>query len=405
MNNNLHKISSKLFDLASKKDFVGYDPFDGLNSKFFNLLPFLKNTLFGLIWIQFFKRSPFFFLRKIFFIPESRNPKGLALYILGTIYSLKIKYDEILLCKVIELADWLVENRSDRKIWKNSSWGYNFPWKARAFYVPLGKPNLITTVFVGRALLKLSEYMISINYQIDKAKKYELVSLDVNNFLLNDLLVINKDIKGNKKYFFSYIPGETTFVHNVNFWGAAYLALTYKHELEQLKKEKYRLIAIKTAENSISKQLKDGSWNYGQKNHHNFIDGFHTGYNLEALSIIKSELCYKEFNKNIEIGLSYYKTNFIEDSGSIKYFNNKTYPYDMHSVAQAVITLLTIENKNVNDEVKKIINKCLIDMYRKDTYNFIYQINKYYINKSNYDRWTQAWAYYSINYFLYKIKD
>ena len=77
----------------------------------------------------------------------------------------------------------------------------------------------------------------------------------------------------------------------------------------------------------------------------------------------------------------------------------------MHSVAQAVITLLTIENKNVNDEVKKIINKCLIDMYRKDTYNFIYQINKFYINKSNYDRWTQAWAYYSINYFLYKIKD
>ena len=53
--------------------------------------------------------------------------------------------------------------------------------------------------------------MISINYQIDKAKKYELVSLDVNNFLLNDLLVINKDIKGNKEYFFSYIPGETSF--------------------------------------------------------------------------------------------------------------------------------------------------------------------------------------------------
>ena len=133
MNNNLHKISSKLFDLAIKKTFNGHDPFDGLNSKFFNLLPFLKNSLFGLIWIQFFKRSPFFFLRKVFFIPQSRNPKGIALYILGTIYSLKIKYDEILLCKVIELADWLVENRSDRKFGKTHHGVITFHGKLEPF--------------------------------------------------------------------------------------------------------------------------------------------------------------------------------------------------------------------------------------------------------------------------------
>ena len=53
------------------------------------------------------------------------------------------------------------------------------------------------------------------------------------------------------------------------------------------------------------------------KNHHNFIDGFHTGYNLEALNIIKNELSYKGFNKNIELGLSFYKTNFIEVSGPL----------------------------------------------------------------------------------------
>ena len=58
----------------------------------------------------------------------------------------------------------------------------------------------------------------------------------------------------------------------------------------------------------------------------------------------------------------------------------------------------------VYGEVKKIINKSLVDMYQKDTYNFIYQINKFYKNKSNYDRWTHD-KYYSINYFLFKIKD
>ena len=108
--------------------------------------------------------------------------------------------------------------------------------ESQGFLCSIRKPNLITTVFVGRALLELSEYMTSINYQIDEAKKYELLSLDVNNFLLNDLLVTYNDIKGNKKYFFSYIPGEKAFVHNVNLWGAAYLSLLYKHELDKQKK-------------------------------------------------------------------------------------------------------------------------------------------------------------------------
>ena len=179
--------------------------------------------------------------------------------------------------------------------------------ESQGFLCSIRKPNLITTVFVGRALLELSEYMTSINYQIDEAKKYKLLSLDVNNFLLNDLLVTYNDKKGNKEYFFSYIPGEKAFVHNVNLWGAAYLSLLYKHELDKQKKEQYRLIAIKTAQSSISKQLHDGSWNYGQKIHHNFIDGFHTGYNLEALNIIKNELSYKGFNKNIELGLVFTK--------------------------------------------------------------------------------------------------
>ena len=64
--------------------------------------------------------------------------------------------------------------------------------------------------------------------------------------------------------------------------------------------------ALKAARLSANEQSKDGAWLYGSNNFHNFIDGFHTGYNLEALSFIKDELKIYDFDKNIEIGYHYY---------------------------------------------------------------------------------------------------
>ena len=158
MYQDIKKITTDLFEQANKLDFAGYDPFDGLNSKLFSCSK-LHNSFLGLVWIQFFKRSPFKIFRKILIIPKTRNPKGVSLFILVTIYSLKIKYDKRLCLKIIELAEWLILSRSDKNNWNYSSWGYNFPWKARAFYVPKGKPNLITSVFVGRSLIKLSIFL------------------------------------------------------------------------------------------------------------------------------------------------------------------------------------------------------------------------------------------------------
>ena len=73
-----------------------------------------------------------------------------------------------------------------------------------------------------------------------------------------------------------------------------------------------------------------------------FIDGFHTGYNLEALDLIRRSLQTDEFDQAIKKGFSYYKANFFEPDGTAKYYNNNRYPLDMHSVAQAVLTLVKL---------------------------------------------------------------
>ena len=79
---NIDNIKESILADAKANDFSGYDPFDGLNSTLFELFPKLKSGLFGLAWTQFFKISPVNF-RALLGVPKRRNPKGVALFILG----------------------------------------------------------------------------------------------------------------------------------------------------------------------------------------------------------------------------------------------------------------------------------------------------------------------------------
>ena len=75
-------IRRSLLDDATHNDFAGFDPFDGLNARLFDVFPRLRNSLFGLAWIQIFKRSNIN-MRHLLGVPKKRNPKGVALFISG----------------------------------------------------------------------------------------------------------------------------------------------------------------------------------------------------------------------------------------------------------------------------------------------------------------------------------
>ena len=73
----------KLKSYCEKEQFKGWDPYDGLNSKVFQALPFLKKSaLCRLIVIQGFKRCPFN-LRRIAMVPKQHNAKGIGLFLSG----------------------------------------------------------------------------------------------------------------------------------------------------------------------------------------------------------------------------------------------------------------------------------------------------------------------------------
>lgn len=386
------QVAASVLELARKKNFAGYDPFDGLNSKLFDLIPGLKLGIIGLAWIQFFKLSPIN-MRFLLAVPESRNPKGIGLFILGLLEDFKRTQNRTYLNIAIELADWLLGQQCSRDEWKHACWGYHFDWKARAFFVPKGKPNVITTTYVARALFALAEVL-----QIENpvmADRYRQVALDAADFITGILYTENDG-----RNFFAYIPGEIAFVHNASLWAAAWVAVVaaYKENIE------YRELALKVARQSVSEQAENGSWVYGARHHHQFIDGFHTGYNLEALNLIRKSLAVDEFDDSIKKGFSYYKANFFELDGTAKYYSNNRYPVDMHSVAQAVITLLKLSGEDGNaihdmQLVQKVIARSLQTLYLPNKRRFLYQQTRRYSNKINYMRWTQAWVYYSFALF------
>src|SRR5690606_28411063 len=124
--------------------------------------------------------------------------------------------------------------------------------------------------------------------------------------------------------------------HNASLWGAAWCAFAGQQLGDTAMVEQ----ALDVARQSVSEQGADGSWVYGARHHHQFIDGFHTGYNLEALALIRDALNTSEFDASIELGLAYYREHFFTEDGTAKYYHNAVYPLDMHNFTQAVFTLL-----------------------------------------------------------------
>lgn len=372
---------------VQRNSYAGQDPFDGLNSIFFKPVPKLRKGLFGLAWIQFHKRS-IFNLRPLFGVPAGRNPKGIGLFILGLLEDYKRTQDDAFLKEAIELGDWLLTQQSNlspegKAQWQHACWGYHFDWNARAFYVPKGKPNVITTIYVSQALYALG--------QVTNDVRFTDVALDSAHFIVKTLY---SEFDGRK--FFAYIPGEEAFVHNASLWGAAWVAFV----AGVTSNEDYKELALTVARQSVSEQGEDGSWVYGARHHHQFIDGFHTGYNLEALHVLRTALHTTEFDDAIERGLLYYKQELFEEDGTAKYYNSNRYPLDMHSVSQAVLTLLKVSGKEEDVALAgKIIQRSIDTLYMPKQQRFVYQKHQYFTNKINYIRWTQAWVYYSFAYY------
>jgi len=355
----LINIVNKLESGLAEVNYKGYDPFDGLNSPIFG---FINNRSIKLAWIQFVKKSPLNF-RRFLNILKDHNPKGLALILSAYCYFYQLLKNDKYLEKAYYVAYLLKEKRTlDRHY---HCWGYNFPWMARAFYVPRFKPNMIVSSFVGQAFLDL--------YCLDKNPEWLQLVSEIAFFIQQELILISSEYE----ICFGYIPGEHTIVHNSNLMGARLLARLYYI----LKDDKYKTLAIKSVSYTVNRQRSDGSWFYGDYPHHKWIDNFHTGFNLVAINDIQKFLKTDNWQHNIQIGFNYHLNNHFLPDMIPKYYNNKIYPIDIHNFAQGIITFTYFKHF---DKAEKLIRKCLFEMWDINRQYFYYQKTRYYTNTINY---------------------
>lgn len=382
--NNQKLLKNSFYNLKAyceKEQFKGWDPYDGLNSWVVQNTVLGKSRFLRLAWIQLFKRSPIN-LRPLFGVKKDYNPKGLGLFIIGYCNLYKTEPKPKYLQIIQELADKLINLQT--KGYSGACWGYNFDWQARAFFQPKYTPTVVATSFICDALLMA--------YEILQKEEILQTAISCKDFILRDL---NKTYDTTGNYTLSYSPLDKTQVFNAGLLGAKTLSLIYCYTKEKTLLQEAKKIVTYVCEN----QNYDGSWAYGTLPFHYWIDNFHTGYNLECIKIYQDVSEDKSFSNHLEKGLDYYLNNFFTIDGKSKYYNNRTYPIDIHAPAQLIITLYKL---NQLQKQKVLVDKVLLwttnNMQSRKGY-FYYQKRKYVSSKISYIRWAQAWMFYGFSYY------
>ncbi|EPR67533.1 hypothetical protein ADICYQ_3557 [Cyclobacterium qasimii M12-11B] len=368
----------QLAAFCSQEEYKGYDPYDSLNSKLFQSIPLLsKSRIAKLAWTQFFKRAPMN-LRPLVGVPKEFNPKALGLFLTSYCNLYGIDPQSEYLEKINFFGDKILGLQT--KGWSGSCWGYNFDWQARAFFQPKYTPTVVATTFIACALLDA--------YAITKREEFYIAARSACDFVLKDLYRTYDD-KGD--FSFSYSPLDKSVVFNASLLGARLLGRVYS-----ISKEEELFDEAKKAVNfACGYQKENGAWSYGTLPFHHWIDNFHTGYNLECLSDYARYTGDHSFDDYMNKGFDYYIKTFFTSEGISKYYNNSTFPVDIHAPTQLLITLDKLGKFDTHKEMAVKVMEWTIENMQSPKGYFYYQINKHFTSKIPYMRWAQAWMFLS----------
>jgi len=365
----------KHIQYCEQEGFMGYDPYDTLNSSL-NFHAFGK--LGPLLAIQIQKRNPVN-IRGMIGIRKGINPKGMGLFLKA--YS--ILYKKTLNKKYLEKADfifeWLKKNYSIG--YSGHAWGYNFDWASPGSYLKAYTPSVVVTSFVIDGIF---EY-----YKIKESKEASDIIKSSACYIINDIPITHF----NEGISFSYTHLSKGCCYNASLLAAEVLA---KKDFINNTSE-YTSLVNEAIDYVISRQLPDGRWNYSFNTEtgkeRTQID-FHQGFILVSLDQLNRLMgsARRDITESVKKGLLFYRNNqFLETGRALWRFPFK-WPVDIHNQSQGIITFSRLK-KYGNDYLsfsRKIANWTVMNM-RSDKGYFYYRKNPFFTNKISYMRWSQAW--------------
>ncbi len=381
----VQQVTNKLMSYCEVNQWAGYEPYDALNSKVLEAFRLTDFKVPRLLLTQLLKRSPIN-VRGLLLIPKSQNPKALGLFL-----SAFTKLAQLELGDQHEHVRLMVQRLRGLRSQSGAywSWGYNFPWQTRTDLVARWQPNLVCTSFAAMGLLDA--------YELTGDTRCLEMATSSAEFLVDQLYWSD----GNRRCGFGYpLPTVHNQVHNANFLAADLLCRVYKCTGE----EKFLSPALNSIRYSVAQQQADGGWVYGEADTQKWIDNFHTGFNLSALESISKHLGTTEFEASLRRGVEFYRAHFFRNDGAPRYFHNRTYPIDAHSVAQSIITLLDLKDiVPENMALAKSVFQWAMRYLWDDKGFFYYRTLRLCTIRTSYMRWTQAWMLLALSTLLKEL--
>jgi rhamnogalacturonyl hydrolase YesR len=356
-------------------NYCGYEPFDGLSSWF---RPLTFGTLLGdRLLLQLIRQSPIN-LRPLMGVKAKESTKGRGYMASGYAVRYRITGNKEYLEKAEACLDWLDRHKVSR--FQNHSWSNHFDFSSRGGSYTKDDPIIVWTSLIGQAFLDV--------FEITRENRWLEIADSVCRWIMD--LPRERTSQGDC---LSYLPGIQSSIHNANMLGGAMLARTARHTGN----ERYLQVSQSAMEYSCSRQRADGSWWYAENPKYQWIDNFHTGYNLDSLRCYIENTGDETWNVNLAKGLAYYKDNFFESDGCPKYYHNRRYPVDSQCAAQSIDTLATFSSEDVDCLALaiKVAAWTIQKMQDKDGH-FYYRIYPLMKARTPMLHWAQATMYKSL---------
>jgi hypothetical protein len=353
-------------------DYMAYEPFDGLSSPLRRLT--FGNLFLDRLLMQAVRQSPFN-LRPLLGIKPLPSTKGRGYMAAGYITMYRLTGDPEYREKAIRCLEWLRRNKSPK--FEEYSWANHFDFASRGGRYSKHESIIVWTALIGLAFVDGYEHLGDERY------------LEVAQSVCRWILELPRE-RTESGTCISYLATGQSSIHNANMLGAALLARTWR----KTGRPEYLRVASEAMRYSCSRQRPDGSWWYAEEPKYQWIDNFHTGYNLSSLKYYIDSTGDETYRAGMIRGLEFYKRYFFREDGCPRYYHNRTQPIDSQCAAQSIETLADFAGLDPQtlDLARKVALWTIQNMQGPDGH-FYYRVYPLMKAKAPMLHWAQATVY------------
>ena len=362
----------RLSGWLERNDYRGYDTFDGLSARFLRPLTF-ETKLLRIVLQQSVRRFPIN-LRPLLGIEKYHSSKGMGYLARGFIRLHLATGDPIWAEKAKFTLQWLMDHRSFG--YSGACWGNHFDYDSRVLFIASGVPTVVWTSLIGHAFLDAYEHFGD--------DEYKQIAISICEHIVRDL----RTLADGEGVCINYIPGPDCWVHNSNTLGGSFLARAYSHTGN----ESYLALAKKSMKYTAQHQRPDGSWYYGERGNHHWVDNFHTGYVLDSFRHYAESTDDHCFDETLERGYEFWKATFFLADGTPRYYDQKTLPVDIQCCSQAIDTLVFFSDRDPEalPLALKVAQWTIKNMQDRTGYFYYRRYSRWLVNKTPTLHWGQA---------------